>query len=77
MTPTHPPAGPYAIGYAKGRHAAKEHVPALPNPFPAGSSAFHGWNDGHFDEQSARRIAIQRHSALVWSSEAGGVTGVR
>jgi hypothetical protein len=69
MTPTHPPVGPYAIGYAKGRHAAKEYVPASHNPFPDGSAAFHGWDDGHFDEQSARNIAIQRHSALVWSSE--------
>ena len=29
--------------------------------------AFHGWNDGHYDEQSARHRAIERHSALVWS----------
>lgn len=70
MKPTYPPVGPsYAIGYAKGRHAAKEHVSASHNPFTAGSSAFHGWNDGHFDEQSARSMAIQRHSALVWSSD--------
>jgi hypothetical protein len=65
----YPPVGPsYAIGYAKGRDAAKEHVPATLNPFPPGTSEFHGWNDGHFDEHSARNLAIQRHSTLIWSS---------
>jgi hypothetical protein len=68
MTTTHRTVGAsYAIGYAKGRHAAKEHIPARLNPFPENSSAFHGWSDGHFDEQSARHLAIQRHSAFVWS----------
>jgi hypothetical protein len=68
MRTTYPLVGPsYAIGYAKGRHAGKEHIPATQNPFRAGSSAFEGWNDGHFDEQSARSVAIQRHSTLVWS----------
>jgi hypothetical protein len=68
MTPTHPPVGPsYTIGYARGRHAAKERIPATKNPFAPRTSAFQGWNDGHFDEESARNIAIQRHSALVWS----------
>ena len=73
MTTTYPPLeASYAVGYAKGRHAAKEHVPVTLNPFPAGTSAFVGWNDGHFDEQSARSLAIQRHSAHVWSSEEAG-----
>jgi hypothetical protein len=68
MTTTHHPVGPsYVIGYAKGRHAAKEHVPATQNPFLASTAAFRGWNDGHFDEQSARNLAIQRHSAYVWA----------
>jgi NAD(P) transhydrogenase subunit alpha len=56
-----------ASGYAKGRHAAKEHVPGTDNPFRPGTSAFEGWNDGHFDERSARSIAIERHSAFIWS----------
>jgi hypothetical protein len=68
MTPTHPPVSDYASGYAKGRHAAKEHIPAMENPFRSGSAAYRGWNDGHFDEQSARRLAIQRHSAVIWSN---------
>ncbi len=58
----------YASGYAKGRHAANEHIPTTDNPFRAGSDAFHGWNDGHYDERSARRVAVERHSALLWSS---------
>ncbi len=58
----------YTSGYAKGRHAASEHVELSENPFRAGSSAFHGWNDGHYDERSARRVAIDRHSAELWSS---------
>jgi hypothetical protein len=68
MTTTHPRVGTdYAAGYDKGRHAAKEHVPVAENPFPPGSSAFHGWNDGHYDERSARSVAIERHNALIWS----------
>ena len=58
----------YASGYAKGRHAANEHTPTADNPFRAGSDAFHGWNDGHYDERSARRVAIERHSASLWST---------
>ena len=65
-TPT-PVASDYAVAYAKGRHAAQERVPANENPNRPGSSAFHGWNDGHYDEQSARVLAIERHSALIWS----------
>ncbi len=57
----------YASGYAKGRHAAKAHIAATMNPFARGSSAFRGWNDGHYDEQSARTIAIERHSAFIWN----------
>ncbi len=60
--------GTYASGYGKGRHAAKEHIPAADNPFRAGSPAFHGWNDGHYDERSARRAEIERHNALSSSS---------
>jgi len=68
MTTTHAPVGPsYAIGYAQGRHAAKEHFPASFNPFRPGTSAFQGWSDGHYDEQSARNLAITRHSADIWS----------
>jgi len=70
MSTAHSPVGAtYASGYAKGRHAAKEHVPVAENPFPPGSPAFHGWNDGHYDERSARRLAVDRHSALLWSNE--------
>ena len=68
MTTTHPRVGTaYASGYVKGRHAAKEHVPGAENPFRPGTSAFQGWNDGHYDERSARSIAIERHSASIWS----------
>ena len=67
MTTTCPVGPSYVIGYAKGRHAAKEHIPANQNPFKPGTSAFQGWNDGHFDEQSARNVAIQKHSAQIWS----------
>lgn len=56
----------YELGYAKGRHAAKEHRPAAENPFPWNSSAYQGWADGHYDELSARYVAIERHSAFVW-----------
>lgn len=69
MNTAHSPAGStYASGYAKGRHAAKEHVPGTENPFRSGSAAFHGWNDGHYDERSARRVTIDRYSALLWSN---------
>ena len=71
MKTAHPPVGPsYASGYAKGRHAGKEHLPAADNPFRRGSPAFHGWNDGYYDEQSARHVEIARHSALLWSTAA-------
>ena len=57
----------YATGYAKGRHAADERVPVTENPYRRGTRAFEGWNDGHYDEQSARFMAIERHSAFLWS----------
>ncbi|MEO5961026.1 MAG: hypothetical protein ABIR80_18115 [Opitutaceae bacterium] len=63
-----PASADYASGYAQGRHAAKEHIPTIANPFGAGSAAFHGWNDGHYDERSARRAEIERHNALLWSN---------
>jgi hypothetical protein len=62
------PVGPsYASGYAKGRHAAKEYAPLKDNPFRRGTSAYQGWIDGHYDEQSARHLAIARHSQELWS----------
>lgn len=64
-TTSSPVAATYATGYAQGRNAAKEHVPAADNPFYAGTPAFHGWNDGHYDERSARRTEIERHNALL------------
>lgn len=70
MSTTHLPIGSdYAAGYAKGRHAAKEHIPLHENPYRAGSTAYHGWNDGHYDEESARHVAIQRHSAAIWNRD--------
>ena len=66
-TTSTPVASGYAIAYAKGRHAAQEHVPTKENPYRPGSSSYHAWNDGHYDEQSARSLAIERHSALIWS----------
>ena len=72
MTTTHFVKSDYASGYARGRHAAKEHFPTADNPFRPGCSAFHGWNDGHYDEQSARRRAIGRHSALIWDAAQNG-----
>lgn len=55
MTTTPIPAKTdYAAGYAEGRRAADERVPVSDNPFPRGSQRFHGWNDGHYDERSAR-----------------------
>lgn len=67
-TPPTPTAETYAAGYARGRHAGKEQVPAADNPFQPGSPAFHGWNDGHYDERSARRAEIERHNTLLGSS---------
>ncbi len=67
MSTAYPTVGNhYASGYAKGRHAAQEHLPASDNPFRAGSASYHGWNDGYYDEQSARHLAIARHSAALW-----------
>jgi hypothetical protein len=66
QTAPSPVVATYASGYAKGRHAAKEHVPAADNPFRAGSPDFHGWNDGHYDERSARRNEIERHNTRLW-----------
>jgi hypothetical protein len=63
-----PTAATYASGYAQGRHAAKEHIAPADNPFHAGTPAFHGWNDGHYDERSARRTEIERHNALFGST---------
>lgn len=57
----------YASGYAKGRHAAKEHVSSRENPYRAGSPAFVGWSDGYYDERSARRTEIERHNAMLWT----------
>lgn len=69
MNTAYPPVETsYASGYAKGRHAAKEHVSPRENPFPSGSSAYQGWCDGYYDEDSARRLAIARHSAELWSN---------
>ena len=65
-TPPSSPKATYARGYAKGRHDAKENIPLAENPFRAGSSAYHGWNDGHYDERSARNLAIVRHSEELW-----------
>jgi hypothetical protein len=59
-------AGTYAAGYAKGRHAAKEFASAAPNPYRSSSPAFFGWNDGHYDECSARARAVAHHSAELW-----------
>ena len=75
-TPSRTIGSDYASGYARGRHAAKEHVPAVENPFRPGGPAYRGWNDGHYDEQSARSLAIERHSAEIWSRgtvDSGGV----
>jgi hypothetical protein len=71
MNTAHSPmVASYASGYAKGRHAANDHTPATDNPFRPGSEAYHGWNDGHFDERSARRRAIEAHNAERWSNAA-------
>jgi hypothetical protein len=68
MNTAYPPVvAPYALGYAKGRHAAKENVPDTANPFQPGTTAYHGWADGHYDEHSARRVAIARHSSDLWT----------
>jgi hypothetical protein len=69
MNTAYPIVGPaYASGYARGRHAAKEHVSASYNPFRTGTSAYQGWNDGYYDEQSARTLAIARHSSALWAA---------
>jgi hypothetical protein len=67
-TPT-PVVSNYAAAYAKGRKAAQARTSANENPYRAGSAAFHGWNDGHYDEYSARIRAIESHSALLWNHE--------
>ena len=59
----------YATAYRKGRHAAQERVSPRKNPYRAGGTAFHAWNDGFYDEQSARRLAVERHSAQLWSAD--------
>jgi hypothetical protein len=59
----------YATGYAEGRHAAKEHLPAYANPFPRSSPAYQAWIDGHYDERSARSVQIERNSAAIWERE--------
>jgi hypothetical protein len=70
MTSTLPStASGYVKGYAKGRRAALENVSPAKNPYKAGGPSFHGWNDGHYDAQSARRLEIDRHSALLWSRD--------
>ena len=70
MTTTHPHVGSdYASGYVRGRHAAKEHLPVTENPFRPESAGFRGWNDGHYDERSARSIEFERQSALIWTSD--------
>jgi hypothetical protein len=67
MKTAHPPVGAaYASGYARGRHAAKEQLPISQNPFRSDTAAFQGWNDGHYDERSARRVEIERHNAALW-----------
>ena len=69
MNTAYPPVGiSYASGYAKGRHAAKEHISATDNPFRRGTAAYQGWSDGHYDEESARFLAIARHSAELWGA---------
>jgi hypothetical protein len=57
----------YATGYEDGRHAAKDRMPAYANPFRRGTPAYQGWNDGHYDERSARSVQVDRHNASVWS----------
>jgi hypothetical protein len=75
MTSAHSPKiSDYALAYAEGRHAAEDHVPAKENPYRRGSAAFRGWDDGHYDERSARSLAIERNHAQLWS-EAGNTRG--
>lgn len=70
MTPTSTTvATDYVKAYMKGRHAAHDRDSLQRNPYRTGSSAFQAWNDGYYDEQSARRLAIERHSALLWSRD--------
>jgi hypothetical protein len=68
MKPPTIPGSDYAAGYTDGRHAAKERVPVEDNPYRPGTQCYHGWNDGHYDERSARFVQIEKHSALLWSS---------
>lgn len=59
----------YAKGYAKGRRAALDYAAPTQNPYRPGSSSYHGWNDGHYDARSARRLEVERHSAQLWSQD--------
>lgn len=59
----------YVLAYRKGRHAAQERISPRKNPYPAGTSLRQAWNDGYYDEQSARRLAIERHSADLWTDD--------
>jgi hypothetical protein len=65
--PPNTPDSEYAAGYADGRHAAKEHVPANENPYKRGTQCWHGWNDGHYDERSLRFVQIAKQSAFASS----------
>lgn len=62
----------YATGYADGRHAAQERVPAYANPFQRGTPGYQGWLDGHYDERSVRFLQIDRNSAGVWARPESG-----
>jgi hypothetical protein len=63
-----PTASDYAKAYARGRRAAEEHAPLHENPYHAGSAAHRAWSDGHYDACSARNLAVERHSSLLWSA---------
>jgi hypothetical protein len=67
-TMTTPIASDYAKAYARGRRAAEDHVPLNENPYRAGTAAYRAWSDGHYDACSARHLAVERHSALLWSA---------
>lgn len=56
----------YAAGYAAGRRAAGDKIPAYANPYRRNTDAYRGWDDGHYDEKSARAVQHQRNSAAVW-----------
>jgi hypothetical protein len=66
-TVTAPVGISYASGYAQGRRAAKDRAPIMANPYDRGTTAYQGWADGHYDEESARFVAIARHSVELWS----------